>query len=37
MSIVVWTLVVSVVGVVLLAVASYAIDKSADRHETNDR
>ncbi len=37
MSIVVWTLVVSVIGVVALAVASYAIDKSADRHEMNDR
>jgi uncharacterized membrane protein len=37
MNIVVMTLVISVIGVVLLAVAIYAIDKSADRHETDGR
>ena len=37
MSIVFWTLVVSVVGVVVIGAASFAIDKSADRHEVNDR
>lgn len=37
MNIIVMTLVVSVVGVALVAIAAFMVDTHADRRETHDR